>query len=368
MSCDPEGMGGARGHWDRIRLKAHRRRIPLFGGMELTNRCNLRCVHCYINTAALRANPRPEMSAGRIHRLVDEMAEAGCMFFTLTGGEPLLHPEFANIYRHLKESGIETYIFTNGTMIRPEHVRLFRDLPPFAIQFSLYGATAATYDEATGTTGWFDRCMEGLRMLVEARLPVTLALPVTTISRHEIAAMRHLAGQLGISAKTNAQLHATTDGDAGPCKLRLEPEEAIALEAEDCKTVEEWQITASRPAEESRNPDLALECAAGFSAFHVAADGKMGPCARVGAADYWGDLNQARFAEIWNGPVRKAIDCRKPENSSCNRCPVRKYCKYCGACCMAEDGTCLETPTDAYICRFAQAKSQWMANNGVENG
>lgn len=347
---------------------AREKRVPLFGGMELTNRCNLRCVHCYINTAPLREASRPEMGVERIHRLVDEMAEAGCLFFTLTGGEPLLHPKFEEIYRHIKARGIETYVYTNGTMVGPEQVRLFRELPPFAIQFSLYGATAETYDAATGTEGWFGRCMEGLRMLVDARLKVSLALPVSALSRQEIGAMRQMARALGIPAKTNVNLHETADGDPGPCRLRLEPDEAVALEAEDGMTAEEWRARADRKADEGRDPGLVLECTAGFSAFHVKADGRMGPCARVRAEACWGDLNRAAFGEIWNGPVRKATEIRKPENSSCIGCRVRKYCQYCGACCISEGGSSLEAPTDTYVCQIAQAKSRWMAKYGAKNG
>ena len=356
MSCEPEGAFGERGNWERLKRKAYERRIPLFGGMELTNRCNLRCAHCYINTPFLREAAVPEISTERIHRFVDEIADAGCLFFTLTGGEPLAHPDFADIFRHLKRRGIEIYVFTNGTLVAESHVRLFRELPPHAIQMSLYGATRETYETVTGVPGSFERCKAGLRRLVEARLPVTLALPVLRISQHEIVAMRELARHLGIPARTSVDIHSAADGDPAPRRLRLSAEAAVALEAEDVETAERWRAAADKPLADYRNSALALECNAGFCSFHLMADGTMRPCSRIGCPSFSGDIRAESFRDIWNGPIRRVTELEKPKNSACFACPLRKYCTYCGAYCISDEGCGLAAPSERFRCEIAQAR------------
>ena len=72
-------------------LDAERRRIPLQGTIEPTFRCNLSCVHCYVNEPAGAADVRDrELSTERVKALVDEIADAGCLSLLLTGGEVLV--------------------------------------------------------------------------------------------------------------------------------------------------------------------------------------------------------------------------------------------------------------------------------------
>ncbi len=368
MNCEPEGAWGERGNWERLKRKAYERRIPLFGGMELTNRCNLQCVHCYINTPLQRNAAAAEMTTVRIHRLVDEVADAGCLFYTLTGGEPLLHPDFEEIYRHLKRRGIEIYLFTNGTLVEDAHVRLFQELPPFAIQFSLYGATRKIYETVTGVPGSFDRCMAGLHRLIHARMPVTLALPVLRSSHYEIEAMRRLARELGIPAKTNIDIHSTADGDPAPLRLRLTAEEAVALESKDPSTVTQWRMRAATPLDAYRNPGLILECNAGFFSFHVLADGTVRPCTKIVCESFCGNLGEMSFSEIWTGQLRRVTEVVKPKNSSCFGCPVRKYCSYCGATCISANGRGMYAPIDSFRCEVARLKAQQTETLGEKNG
>src|SRR5438094_377493 len=81
-------------------------RVPLRGSIELTHRCNLACVHCYVNLpAADRAAQRREMTTDEIKRLIDELAALGLLGLTLTGGEPLLRADFADLYAYAHDRG-----------------------------------------------------------------------------------------------------------------------------------------------------------------------------------------------------------------------------------------------------------------------
>ena len=74
-------------------------RVPLNGVIETTFRCNLRCIHCYVNEAAGDASEiARELDTPRLLKLVDEIADQGCLFLLLTGGEVFLRPDFEEVY------------------------------------------------------------------------------------------------------------------------------------------------------------------------------------------------------------------------------------------------------------------------------
>jgi len=98
--------------------RAYEKRVPLEGTLETTYRCNLNCVHCYVNQPAASAGERArELPLERLKQLIDEIAEEGCLDLLLTGGEVLLRPDFAELYLHAVRAGLRVTVFTNGTMV-----------------------------------------------------------------------------------------------------------------------------------------------------------------------------------------------------------------------------------------------------------
>ncbi|MGD8793010.1 MAG: radical SAM protein, partial [Anaerolineae bacterium] len=120
---------------------------PLGGGIELTHRCNLGCIHCYNRKkAGDRAARDAEMSYDTICRIVDQAAEMGCFSLYLTGGEPLLRRDFLDIYGYVISKGILTVLFTNATLITPRIADHLAEYPPLFVDISLYGRTKDVYE------------------------------------------------------------------------------------------------------------------------------------------------------------------------------------------------------------------------------
>ena len=130
----------------RLARQALARRIPCFGMFELTYRCNLECVHCYL--AGGRSTP--ELPTAEVKRLIAEAAEAGCFSLLLTGGEPFVRADFREIYLHAKKLGLLIFLFTNGSAIPADFLPVLRRYPPALIDISLYGASEETYARVTG--------------------------------------------------------------------------------------------------------------------------------------------------------------------------------------------------------------------------
>ena len=136
---------------ERLNREILAKRIPLTGSIELTHRCNLRCVHCYCNLpAGERKAMSRELTTEEVLDIYDQIAEAGCLWLLITGGEPLLRKDFREALAGAKQRGFILTLFTNGTLITPETADFLTEWRPYSIEITLYGATRETYEKITG--------------------------------------------------------------------------------------------------------------------------------------------------------------------------------------------------------------------------
>ena len=150
----------------RLVDKANAGRIPISASFELTPICNLKCDMCYVRMGAdeVRQTGRLRSKEEWLHT-AEELQQAGTLFLLLTGGEPLLYPEFADLYVRLKQMGFVVTVNTNATLITEEVVGLFQRHKPRRVNVTLYGSSNETYRELCHVSEGFDRCMHGLRLL-----------------------------------------------------------------------------------------------------------------------------------------------------------------------------------------------------------
>ena len=171
---------------------------PLGGGLEVTQRCNLRCVHCYCRQDAGDQCARAaELSFESICRIVDQAAEMGVFSLTLTGGEPLLRQDLLDIYDHIKSKGILPICSRMGRLITPRIADHLAEYPPLFVDVSVYGRTREAYESITGMPGSYDRCMRGIHELVDRGIKVFLKTPAMIQNRHELDSLAQFAESLG---------------------------------------------------------------------------------------------------------------------------------------------------------------------------
>src|ERR1700684_171481 len=113
--------------------KALKLNIPLSVQLDLTYRCNERCVHCYLDH-----EDHGEMTTAEIKHLLDEMADAGVFILTLSGGEIMLRKDFFEILEYARERTFCIKLKTNAIMIREREAKRIRDLGVDTIQVSIY--------------------------------------------------------------------------------------------------------------------------------------------------------------------------------------------------------------------------------------
>jgi radical SAM protein with 4Fe4S-binding SPASM domain len=329
------------------------RRHPLGGTFELTERCNLACVHCLINQpAASRAAVARELSASRLGVLLDQVADAGCLFLLLTGGEVLLRPDFPEIYQHAKRRGMLVSLFTNGTLLTPRIADLLADSRPFVVEITLYGATEGTYERVTQVPGSYARCRRGIELALDRGLRLSLKAVLLTTNRHELPDMRVFADQLGVRFRYDGMLWPRLDGGEQPLAHRLSLQEMINLDRQDPERQRAWDESARSFGDQLVRAEYVYGCGAGFRSFHVDCSGQLSMCLMARRTAY--NLLQGSFQEGWEylGALRKE---KRQMATECRTCTVGALCSQCPGWSQVVYGD-NETPV-GFVCELGRLRA-----------
>lgn len=173
--------------WERSFEKG----IPISGTFELTPRCNFNCKMCYVH---LKEDRIPkygrELTGDEWIKIASEAKEAGTTWLCITGGEPLLHPEFPRIWKALSEMGFFLTLQTNASLIQGDRKKLLEQYPPRQVKVTLYGTNDQVYQDVCGVEHGFSRVNDGIHTLMSMGIPVSL---VSTIIRENIEDAENMA-------------------------------------------------------------------------------------------------------------------------------------------------------------------------------
>lgn len=333
---------------------------PLGGGFELTHRCNLRCVHCYCRQEADDQHARAtELTFESVCRIVDQAADAGVFSLTLTGGEPLLRRDFLDIYDHVKSRGILPILFTNGTLITARIAEHLAEYPPFYVDVSIYGRTRETYESITGIPGSYERCLEGIRELVDRGIKVFLKTPAMVQNQHELGSLAEFAQGMGTVFRFDLNLNPRLehmDDRFGPYDYGLSLQDRVDLEFSDTEKIEAWTAfsaqVATMPVE-----DTAYTCGAGLFGFFVDARGYLSMCVLSRHPRY--DLTTGTFREGWELLTRTRQEVSEHQASiECQSCDVRAFCQQCPGRAQLEYGPGAASERVEWLCRLAHMRAE----------
>lgn len=195
-----------------LKQRALDRAQPLGAHLELTYRCTWRCVFCY--------NPRhydPRgLTGAEWVAVLDELRALGTLSVTLTGGDPLTHPEFFEIAAAARGRGFAVRLFTNGALVTEDVAERLAALRLLGVEMSLHGACPETHDRTTGRPGSFVAMLEAFDRLRARGVPLLLKSPVTSINEEEMEGMAGLADRLEVSLNFDPSLTPRDDGDLSP--------------------------------------------------------------------------------------------------------------------------------------------------------
>lgn len=351
---------------DYLYNKACALKIPLNGTFELSPVCNFSCKMCYVRKTRkeVEESPRKILTLDDWRKIAKDAHAAGMLDVLLTGGEPLLWPDFWTLYEELVDMGLQVSINTNGSLIDEKAIARFRQRPPHKISITLYGANDETYYRLCGARGVFTKVDKAIRGLREIGIDVKLNCSLTPENASDINWIVDYAKEhnLFLAATTYMFPPVRRDPTQIGVNERFTPEESSRYRMqyiqrdrgeEGFKRYLENLLAgyADPPGLETDCVDLAdgkIRCRAGSAAFWVTWDGWMVPCGLMNHPKT--DAKALAFPDAWKELTVATEQVRL--SSLCESCANRNICHPCAAIAAAETGSSSGVPT--YMCKATQ--------------
>lgn len=353
-------------------------RLPLDGSLDLTYRCNNICRHCWLWEAQNSSCAQEELSFEELRRIVDEARQMGCQAWAISGGEPMLRPDFADIFDYITRKAVTYSLNTNGTLITPEIARLLTRKGNKMV--ALYGATPDVHDHVTRNPGSYEATMRGFAYLQEAGASFTVQIVPMRDNYHQYNEMLALARSLSSHYRVGAawlwlSACASNGRNREIAKQRLEPEDVIVLDQPypDLNILAEGQgqdtDTQSYPCGHVGKDDrLFASCIAARRDFHIDPYGGMSFCYYIKDPALRYDLRQGSFQEAWDEFIPSLADAvhgGQEYFENCGSCELRDDCRWCAVYGYLEHRR--YSARVEYLCQVAkqarQFKEDWKLNH-----
>ncbi len=345
--------------------------FPALGQLdiELTERCNNDCMHCCINLPiADRPALEKELSAYEIERILEEAADLGALQVRFTGGEPLLRPDFENLYLFARGLGLKVLLFTNARLITPRLANLFARVPPLVdIEITVYGMSAESYDAVSSVEGSFAQFQYGMALLRDRMVPFIVKGVLLPPNRHEMDMFEAWAAELPWMDRPPGyalflEKRSRKDNPAKDRQiqdLRLSPELVLAAKT---RNPQQYRTDMRMFSQKFLGPpgDELFACGAGHACC-VDAYGRLQPCMSLRAPDLTYDLRKGSLREALRDffPRLRELRATNPDYlERCARCFLKSLCEQCPAKSWNETGY-LDTPVQL-LCLSTHAEARWL--------
>jgi len=299
--------------------------------IEVSARCNERCIHCYIPNS--KKNGGSDIELSLILRVLDEAKEMGTLQVTLSGGELFMHKDISTILRHCRENDFIISILSNLVLLTDEHISLLKEINPSLIQVSLYSMKAEEHDAITQLKGSFGKTKNSIERLVEAEIPMQISCPVMKLNLKSYKEVLLYANKLRSKAYTDFIMMAQADHSTNNLSQRINLKETEELLKDILEFDRDYLATTlkcepiSHDIEKFKNLPV---CGVGVDNICLAANGDYYPCAGWQGMVVGNAYSQS-LKDIWENSsalkyLRTIINSSFPE---CIKCEARDYCAMC---------------------------------------
>jgi radical SAM protein with 4Fe4S-binding SPASM domain len=353
---------------DRLILRTVERRRPLNVHFDLTYRCNEKCVHCYLDH-----EDHGEMTTAEVCGALDQLAEAGSLFLTFSGGEVFLRKDFFAILEHARSLHFDLSLKTNALLITRERAARLRLLGVHRVQISIYSDDPSVHDAITLAPGSFKRTLAAIPVLKEQGILVKMACPLMRQNLLAYRGVMALGERLGVPYVFDMTITPMIDGRLDILRHRVA--------GMDLLPILEDPVLHKRPSEpgaacSSSDPILSsvtssgmesntyedIPCSAGHNSCYVSPYGDVYPCVQLPLPA--GNLRHKRFDDIWfkSKELARVRAARESDLPVCSVCPIRQHCERCPGLAFMEGGDLLGAYERA--CELAEQRARLA---GVEN-
>jgi radical SAM protein with 4Fe4S-binding SPASM domain len=298
--------------------------------VELTHRCNFKCIHCYIR----EDNPKgAELSLNEYSKLIKQLKELQCLTVVLTGGEPLLHPQFIEIYRLLKSSGFLIIVMTNAYALSGEHFKLFKEMPPYSIEVSLYGFSKYVFEKITQTKFDYKIVKNNIVKLISMGLKVNIKSVILNSNFNELQLYKRFARRHKLRFRFDVITHKDVHGygRGGDC-CSLDLQNAAFLLSNNRrvkKTFMDKSINFNQMDSHNQKKDGVVQyfkCGIGKNILVIDPYGYGHPCLLVRNGMH--NIRDMSANEIIHLNTSN-VTTMKREELKCDTCNNKKNCSWC---------------------------------------
>lgn len=319
--CDPEKSA----FLSRLQ-KTHP--FPLTAVITVTERCNLRCGHCYVPQPQLR----DELSLDEITAVLDELAAMGVLFLIITGGEPTLRQDLVQIVDRAVDRRFSVRIKTNATLLDEAQIDALVEAGVSEIHTALYDDRSIEHDAFVGLEGAWDRTIAATRRFSEKGVRVRAGAVVMSANAARISKLVTLFEHGGYSYTIDTAISPRSDGDNSPCTLRPSVEQLESI-LEDQRLFDPDNDGGTTP----RFPGDAL-CIAGSGSVHIGPSGVVTLCPFLPLT--MGNVREKPLQEIWleSEQRRRFVELKWSELPECASCELAWTCTRCPGSALLETG------------------------------
>ena len=356
---------GATPVMDRLISRTVLRHQPLSVHFDLTYRCNERCVHCYLDH-----DDHGELTTAECLTVMKDLASAGTLFLTFSGGEIFLRPDLYEILAEARRLHFDVSLKTNALLVTEERAARLREFGVRRVQISVYSDIPEVHDAITKVPGSLQRTLAAIPLLLEQGLQVKLACPLMQENLLAYRGVMALAEKIGVPYVLDLTITPMMDGNEAPLAHRIPVSSLLPVmqdpalhackpqpTAEAARAMQDYPATigsaVSSGIESSAYEDL--PCSAGHNSCYISPYGDVFPCVQLPQAA--GNLRRERFRDIWyHAPqLERLRGIRESQLPVCSRCEIRSYCERCPGLALMEGGDLLGAYERA--CELAEQKA-----------
>lgn len=334
--------------------------FPVSVHIEIVSKCNERCIHCYIPHEYKNQIIDTEL----FFNLIKQCQELKIQHITISGGEPMLHPQFLSFLRKCRECDMSVNVLSNLTLLNDEIIQEMMHNPLLGVQTSIYSIIPEVHDSITKFKGSLHKTMLGLKKLVDNGIPVQISCPIMKTNLGSYKGVRDWAKQYNVSVGYDYTLIGQYNGETANLYCRLSEEEVEEVIVDEITTNPNYRNELMDEATENRKKSQDdYICSVCNSSICVAQNGNVFPCA--GWQGYvLGNIADSSLADIWYNSKKASYlrSLRRKDFTKCTECQQRDYCTVCMVRNFNESikGDPLEIST--YFCKVAEIKKKLVEN------
>lgn len=198
-------------------------KAPIFALWELTDKCNLSCIHCYYNSN--RKEISREVTTEQALKIIEQLAKMKVFEVYLTGGEAFLREDWSTLIQRLRENNIQVGIITNGTLVDAAVAKKLAEFKIKWVQISIDGASPEVHDKVRGLAGGWEKSVNAVRYLRQNNIRTHISFVPTKINFRDLKKVIAFAVEMGLEYFVTDMLVLTGRAAINFDHVKLSPEE-----------------------------------------------------------------------------------------------------------------------------------------------